>query len=67
MLALFIDEDYMRRSLVRNIRAGGIDVLTTAEAGRRGAPDDQQLEFAAAQGRTVYSCNLGDFARIYAN
>lgn len=38
---------------------------TNGEAGREGTPDEQQLEFAAQEGRTFYTLNVRDFARLY--
>ena len=55
----------MHRALPRNLRAAGIDVLTVAEAGRRGLSDEEQLAFAALQGRAVFTCNVPDFARLH--
>ena len=56
----------MRRGLVRSLRAHGFDVLTAREADRLGLPDESHLEFATAQGRTIYTVNVDDFARIHA-
>lgn len=55
----------MRRGLVRALRAGGLDVLTVAEARRRSLHHEQQLQYAASQGRSLYTCNVGDFARLH--
>lgn len=52
--------------VVAGLRANGIDVLTTREAGRLGRPDDDQLAFATSQGRVVYTANVGDFRRLHA-
>ena len=65
MIALYLDEDSVRGSLVRGLRAGGIDVVTTAELGRLGADDDDQLRFATSQGRTIYTANLAHFPRLH--
>jgi hypothetical protein len=64
VLSLLLDEDSLASGLVRGLRSGDIDVLTVAEAGRRGAPDERQLEFAASVGRTIYTANVGDYARL---
>jgi hypothetical protein len=64
VLSLFLDEDSLNSGLVRGLRSRNIDVLTVAEAGRRGASDEQQLEFAVSVGRAVYTANLADFARL---
>jgi len=65
LLSLFIDEDSMRRGVERGLRADGIDVLTVTQAGRRGLPDEEQLAFASAQGRTIYTSNARDYARLH--
>lgn len=64
-LSLYIDEDSMHSAVVRALRALGHDVLTTADAGNVQAPDDEQLRFASAQGRTIVTANRGDFARLH--
>ena len=55
----------MHRALPHNLRGASIDVLTVAEAGRRGLSDEEQLAFAASQGRAVFTCNVPDFARLH--
>lgn len=64
-LRLYLDEDSSSHALAHNLRLRGIDVLTVLEAGRSGQSDDEQLEFATAQGRVIYSCNKGDFQRLH--
>ena len=39
--------------------------MTTAEARRLGASDESQLVFAAEDGRTIYTFNASDFARLH--
>src|SRR6266571_8813664 len=55
----------MDHSLVRALRSHGVDVLTVAEAGRTQLSDGEQLMFAASEGRTLYTSNVGDFARLH--
>lgn len=55
----------MGRALVRGLLSRGFDVLTVAEAGRRGLPDDEQLRFAAIEQRVVYTCNVKHFAALH--
>jgi len=50
----------MDGELVRGLRSQGIDVLTAAEAGMTRRSDEEQLGFAAAQGRTLFSFNVRD-------
>jgi hypothetical protein len=63
VIPLYPDEDSVRRSLIRGLRANRIDVISTAELGRLGADDEDQLRFAASQGRAIYTANLADFYR----
>jgi uncharacterized protein with PIN domain len=65
-IALYVDEDSMRGSVVAGLRALGIDVLTTTEAGQTHASDEDQLRFATAEGRVIITFNRGDFARLHA-
>ena len=51
-------------AVVQGLRAGGVDVLTTVEANQCGATDQDQLAFAGRQRRTIYTFNVGDFARL---
>jgi predicted nuclease of predicted toxin-antitoxin system len=61
---LYLDED-VYHAVALGLRRRGYDVVTTAEAGRRGAGDEDQLRYAAAQGRVVVTFNRGDFARLH--
>ncbi|OAI38853.1 hypothetical protein AYO38_08785 [bacterium SCGC AG-212-C10] len=65
MFSIYVDDDAMRRTLVRLLRAAGVDVLTTAEAGQLGMKDPRQLRFATGIGRAIYTTNRGDFAKLH--
>jgi hypothetical protein len=65
-IRLYLDEDVMDDDLVRALRDKDIDVLTALEAGTQSWEDDQQLQYAAEQGRVLYSCNKEDYCRISA-
>ncbi|MFM9961066.1 MAG: DUF5615 family PIN-like protein [Planctomycetaceae bacterium] len=62
---LYVDEDAGEDAVVKDIRARGIDVLTTVEANRLGTSDAEQLATAISLRRTIYTFNVGDFARIH--
>jgi hypothetical protein len=62
---LYVDEDAGENAVVQGLHARGIDVLTTLEANRCGTSDEEQLDFAIEQGRTIYTFNAGDFARLH--
>jgi hypothetical protein len=65
-IRLYLDEDASHHALVQGLRARRFDLVTTFEAGRSGADDEDQLVFAARDGRVVYTFNAGDFARLHA-
>lgn len=62
---LYLDEDAQRTTLVRALRARQVDVLTANETNLVGVPDAEQLAFAAAQSRAVFSFNRGDFVALH--
>lgn len=65
MLALYFDEDSMDQSLINALRARGVDLTTATEAGLLGRTDREQLEYATAVGRVLYTFNRGDFYRLH--
>ncbi len=66
-IRLYIDEDAADHAVVKGLRDRGIDVLTALEAGMSSATDEEQLAFAVAQDRTLYTLNVGDFCRLHAD
>jgi hypothetical protein len=64
-LRLYTDEDAGENAVVQGLRARGVDVLTTVEADRCGLDDESQFVFSTRQGRTIYTFNVGDFARLH--
>jgi hypothetical protein len=64
-IRLYLDEDAMRTSIVRALRARQVDVLTVFEAELIGRSDEENLEYACSQNRTLFSFNRGDFARLH--
>lgn len=63
-LAYYLDE-HMRPAIAGQLRARGIDALTTAEAGRAGQAlsDQEQLDFATASNRMLVTED-SDFVRL---
>ena len=55
----------MARALVVALRARGADVSTVVEAGLQGKDDSSQLEWAAANGRAIYTFNVSDFCKLH--
>jgi hypothetical protein len=65
ILCLYLDEDSMDEALVLALRARGVDVLTTMEAGMLARLDEDNLDFATSQGRVLYSYNVAHFYHIH--
>src|SRR5688572_27638434 len=64
-IRLYVDEDASERSVLQSLRRRGVDVLTVVDAQMDKATDQQQLVFAAFQGRSIYSLNVKDFCRLH--
>jgi hypothetical protein len=64
-IRLYMDEDALQVTLVKALRESDIDVITVADAGRLGCSDEEQLIWAAKQGRVIYSFNMGDFYQLH--
>src|SRR3712207_6215586 len=67
MLPLYMHEDSMDHSLVRALRARGVDVLTAQEAGMSERDDADHLIFATDSGRVLCTFNIGDFWALHAD
>ena len=55
----------MDRTLVRALRARGVDVTTALGEGMIERSDAEHLEYATAQGQVLYTFNAGDFYRLH--
>ncbi len=64
-IRLYLDEDAMRHSLVKGLRAKGIEVLTPLEAGMEGREDWEQLEFTSEKEHTLFTFNVKDFCQLH--
>jgi hypothetical protein len=51
--------------LVSALRARGLEVLTTSDAGLQGLPDEPQLIRAHAEGCVLFTHNVTDFCRLH--
>ena len=60
----FYADEHVPNAVVKGLRLHGADVLTTAEAGMLGAPDEEQLAFAARAGRVLYTQDA-DYLRLH--
>jgi hypothetical protein len=63
---LYVDEDASEAALVNALLNAGYDILTARQAATEGDDDLKQLEFAASQGRVLYTLNTADFALLHA-
>jgi hypothetical protein len=55
----------MRHALVRALRARGVDVTTALDEDMIERDDKEHLDYATAQGRVLYTFNVGDFHRLH--
>jgi len=55
----------MAETLVKGLRARGVDVATTLEEKMNGGSDEAQVECALKQKRAIYTFNVGDFCRLH--
>jgi predicted nuclease of predicted toxin-antitoxin system len=62
-IRLYLDEDF-HPGIASAIRQHGHDCQSAAEAGTLGTTDEEQLTFAAAQGRCIVTFNIADFAAL---
>ncbi len=61
---LYLDRHIMTR-LALDLRGRGYDVLTTQEATKDQASDEEQLAFATAERRAIFTFNLRAFAPLH--
>lgn len=63
-ISLYLDE-HIQLALAEALRARGVDILTTPEAGNIGLADIEQLIFATTNKRVLLSYNKRDYAKIH--
>ncbi len=61
---LYLDRHIMKRLAV-DLRSRGYDVLTTEEAGKDSASDEEQLTLATSESRALLTFNIRDFAPLH--
>lgn len=64
-IRLYVDEDAAQQAVVDGLRTSGLDVLTVLDLQLDAISDAEQLEFATANNRTIYTLNVGDFAQLH--
>ncbi len=63
-IKIYVDED-VHGLIAKALRLRGWDVLTTLEAGKTAATDEDQLRFASEKGLAILSYNVADFPRLH--
>jgi len=63
-ISLYLDE-HVQLALAESLRARGVDVLTTQEAGNICLSDVDQLIFAKENRRALFSYNKRHFAKLH--
>ncbi|MEG4347855.1 DUF5615 family PIN-like protein [Microcoleus sp. A003_D6] len=66
-IRLYLDEDSRSKKLLQALQTRGVDVITVAETGMLSRSDEEQLSWAFANQRVIYSFNTRDFYRIHTN
>jgi predicted nuclease of predicted toxin-antitoxin system len=64
LIRLYIDED-VHESIAPALRQRGYDALNVREVNRRGLSDPEQLAYAVAQSRTLFSFNVSDYMALH--
>jgi Domain of unknown function (DUF5615) len=64
LIRLYLDEDVHKRVAVA-LRLRNFDAVSTHEVGGWGRSDEDQLAFAATQGRAIFTFNTPDFLRLH--
>ncbi len=64
-IGFYLDEDTINAALVKALRNANLNVVTVADAGRLGYPDEDKLIWATEQARVLYSFNVRDFCRLH--
>lgn len=61
---LYIDADITYK-LAQALRGRGFDAVAAHEVGMAEASDDEQMAYAAAEGRAILTCNAQDFTPLF--
>lgn len=67
LISLYLDEDTIKAGLVKALRNANLDVITVADIGKLGDPDESQLMWATHEKRVIYSFNIKDFCLLHRN
>lgn len=58
---------HYKTELASALKAKGVDAVSAQESGRKGLPDEEQLNFATNNGRVLFTYNVGDFIKLHSN
>ena len=64
MIKLYLDED-VHKNIATALRLKGYNVISVHEVQKHSLSDCQQLEYAIAEGRAIFTFNVGDFNRLH--
>ncbi len=64
MIKLYLDED-VHKKVATALRLKGYDVISAHEVQKQSLSDYQQLEYAVAKQRAIFTFNAGDFDRLH--
>jgi hypothetical protein len=64
-ILLYVDEDSMDEDFVRALRSRNVDVLTVTDVGMLHCSDEDQLAWATANNRVIFSFNARDFYNLH--
>jgi len=63
-IRLYLDEDVHRR-MASALRLRHFDVVSAHEVRRWGLSDEEQLSYAAAEGRALFTYNAADYLQLH--
>ncbi|HIC94315.1 MAG TPA: hypothetical protein EYP09_08715 [Anaerolineae bacterium] len=63
-IRLYLDEDVHKR-VASALRLRHFDVISAHEVGRWGFSDEEQLTYAATEGRALFTYNTPDYLRVH--
>ncbi|MFP4134983.1 MAG: DUF5615 family PIN-like protein [Halothece sp.] len=64
-IRFYLDEDATSKRLLQALRNRGADVLSASEVGMLAQSDEEQLVWALANQRVIYTFNVRDFYQIH--
>ena len=64
-IKILLDEDVWV-DLAENLRKAGYDAISVSEVNRKGLSDQEQMTFAVAEERVIFTHNIQDFAPLVA-